>query len=56
MKSISIQSVYVSDRYAWRIKQEWLKYSDLNFSLNAPQGHLPSRLVGVSPYAWGWKR
>ncbi|PMB01494.1 hypothetical protein CEN45_02685 [Fischerella thermalis CCMEE 5198] len=39
----------LGDRVGWRIKQEWLKYSDLNFSLNAPQGHLPSRLVGVSP-------
>ncbi len=32
------------DRVGWRVnvKGEWLSYSDLNFSLTAPSGHLPS--------------
>jgi len=29
------------DRVGWRRKDSWAYYDDLNFSLNAPQGHLP---------------
>ncbi|MBW4566892.1 MAG: GUN4 domain-containing protein [Tolypothrix carrinoi HA7290-LM1] len=45
----------LGDRVGWRVKSkwlpydyDWLEYSDLTFSLNAPQGHLPARLVGIS--------
>ncbi|OCQ99646.1 hypothetical protein BCD67_14605 [Oscillatoriales cyanobacterium USR001] len=30
------------DRVGWRRKDNWAYYDDLNFSLNAPQGHLPA--------------
>jgi hypothetical protein len=36
-----------SDRVGWRIKEKWLNYSDLNFSLVAPEGHLP--ILGYMP-------
>ncbi|NES94499.1 MAG: hypothetical protein F6K32_04595 [Desertifilum sp. SIO1I2] len=29
------------DRVGWRVRQKWLYYDELNFSLNAPAGHLP---------------
>jgi hypothetical protein len=29
------------DRVGWRVKGEWFVYSNIFFSLNAPQGHLP---------------
>lgn len=32
----------LSDQVGWYVNQEWLQYSDLNFSLNAPEGHLPN--------------
>ena len=45
----------LGDRVGWRVKSKWLPYDndwlgygDLTFSLNAPQGHLPARLVGMS--------
>ncbi|GET37524.1 serine/threonine-protein kinase [Microseira wollei] len=31
----------LGDRLGWRVKDEWLNYNDLTFSLNAPLGHLP---------------
>ncbi|NET72242.1 MAG: GUN4 domain-containing protein [Sphaerospermopsis sp. SIO1G2] len=30
------------DRVGWHNQDEWLKYEQFNFSLDAPQGHLPS--------------
>ena len=39
----------LGDHLGWFVKQQWLKHSELTFSLDAPVGHLPSRLVGVSP-------
>jgi serine/threonine protein kinase len=30
------------NRVGWRIKDEWIAYSDYSFSLDAPKGHLPS--------------
>ncbi|PNK01082.1 GUN4 domain-containing protein, partial [Cylindrospermopsis raciborskii] len=34
------------ERVGWRKQGSWLSYSDLNFSLSAPTGHLPCcRLV-----------
>ncbi|HIK29465.1 MAG: GUN4 domain-containing protein [Oscillatoriaceae bacterium SKW80] len=35
-----------AERVGWRVLNNWLKYSELNFSLNAPVGHLPSGGVG----------
>ncbi|WGV28601.1 serine/threonine-protein kinase [Halotia branconii] len=35
----------LGDRVGWRNKGAWLGYSDLDFSQNAPVGHLPSRVV-----------
>ena len=37
------------DRVGWRneVNKEWLNYSELTFSLNAPQGHLPYRMLGI---------
>jgi uncharacterized caspase-like protein len=29
------------DRVGWRVKDEWIHYSKLTFTLNAPEGHLP---------------
>ncbi len=46
----------LGDRVGWRVKSNWLPYdydsvgySNMTFSLNAPQGHLPARLVGIAP-------
>ncbi|BAZ20142.1 hypothetical protein NIES4073_10180 [Kalymmatonema gypsitolerans NIES-4073] len=46
----------LGDHVGWRVKcnwlpydYDWLGYSNMTFSLNAPQGHLPARLVGMSP-------
>ncbi|KAB8335219.1 hypothetical protein SD80_002430 [Scytonema tolypothrichoides VB-61278] len=46
----------LGDRVGWRVKSnwlpydhDWLGYSNMTFSLNAPRGHLPARLVGISP-------
>lgn len=41
-----------SDRVGWLanlVNSEWLKYEDYNFSLDAPEGHLPStvRILGL---------
>ncbi|MBA4455322.1 GUN4 domain-containing protein, partial [Cylindrospermopsis raciborskii CS-506_B] len=33
------------DRVGWRKQGSWLYWSDLNFSLSAPTGHLPVYLV-----------
>lgn len=30
----------------WRIKDSWVKYDEMQFNLNAPQGHLPFLVVG----------
>jgi hypothetical protein len=54
----------LGDRVGWRVKSnwlpydyDWLGYSNMTFSLNAPQGHLPARLVGIAPASlellWG---
>ncbi|MGA7936444.1 MAG: GUN4 domain-containing protein, partial [Kovacikia sp.] len=32
----------LSDQNRWRVKREWLKYSALDFSMNAPSAHLPT--------------
>ena len=29
------------NRLGWRANNEWLNYENLNFSLDAPEGHLP---------------
>jgi len=36
------------NRVGWRRNDDWLKYNDLSFSLDAPKGHLPSlQLTGL---------
>ena len=35
-------------RVGWYINEHWLLWEELNFSLNAPQGHLPSSPLGGS--------
>lgn len=32
----------LGDRVGWRVNNNWLKYDDFTFDLNAPDGHLPS--------------
>lgn len=46
----------LEERLGWRVKSKWfpydsdlVAYSDLIFSLNARQGHLPARLAGIAP-------
>ncbi|WP_244154777.1 GUN4 domain-containing protein [Cylindrospermopsis raciborskii] len=49
-------NVWISfgDRVGWRKQGSWLDYSDLNFSLSAPKGHLPNE--GRKWYILdGWK-
>jgi serine/threonine protein kinase len=38
-----INKVYgiFGDRVGWRVKNNWLKYDEYNFTLDAPKGHLP---------------
>jgi hypothetical protein len=38
------------DRVGWRVKGEWLTYSHISFSLNAPVGHLPRHCVVSQSY------
>ena len=48
------------DRVGWRVKNDWISYSDLTFSVNAPQGHLPvgegvgvrGRVCGSEVFWW----
>jgi len=42
----------LADRVGWRIQSKWLYYSNLTFSLNAPQGHLPT--TELSEQLLGW--
>jgi hypothetical protein len=42
----------LADRVGWRVKGKWLYYSDLTFSLNAPQGHLPTTELSLLPLGW----
>jgi hypothetical protein len=44
-------SISFGDRVGWRCKGKWLPYDQLNFSLNAPVGHLP---CGGSPHTYIW--
>lgn len=37
----------LGDRVGWRKGGEWMNYSDLNFSMESPLGHLPKGDVGV---------
>jgi hypothetical protein len=38
-----INDVYsiFADRVGWRVNNNWLKYEEYNFTLDAPKGHLP---------------
>ncbi|MBD2773572.1 GUN4 domain-containing protein [Iningainema tapete] len=42
----------LADRVGWRVQGKWLYYSDLTFSLNAPQGHLPTTELSELPLGW----
>jgi serine/threonine protein kinase len=46
------------DVVGWRSNNNWLKYQDLNFSLQAPSGHLPSiwqsNPEATKPLSGGW--
>ncbi|NES87180.1 MAG: hypothetical protein F6K10_40960 [Moorea sp. SIO2B7] len=47
------------NRVGWRkrvklLKKEWKSYNELNFSTNAPQGHLPDDCVGESAGVGGY--
>lgn len=35
------------DRVGWRVKGEWLDYSNISFSQSAPEGHLPAALLAI---------
>ena len=42
------------ERVGWRSGKNWLAYSNLNFQLNAPRGHLPRLLpLGSRPH---WRK
>jgi hypothetical protein len=32
-----------SERVGWRVKDDWVLFDNLNFTLEAPKGHLPTR-------------
>jgi hypothetical protein len=40
----------LGDRVGWRQEQKWLKYPFINFSLSAPEGHLPLWRFGRRNY------
>ncbi len=42
----------LANRVGWRVKEEWLNYSDLTFFLNAPPGHLPVGHLPVCCCNW----
>jgi hypothetical protein len=42
----------LADKVGWCVNDKWLHYSDLNFSLNAPQGHLPTTELSLLPLGW----
>lgn len=35
-----------NDKVGWLVKDKWLTYSDLTFNIQAPEGHLPSVVLG----------
>lgn len=35
----------LAERVGWRRNGQWIKYNNLNFSINAPEGHLPVRII-----------
>lgn len=42
------------ERVGWYVNKEWLNYSDLTFSPNAPEGHLPFVIYPGRPLGeWG---
>jgi uncharacterized caspase-like protein len=41
------------DRVGWRVKANWINYSDVNFDISVPEGHLPC--IGVRGRR-GWLR
>ncbi|MCL1474109.1 GUN4 domain-containing protein [Argonema antarcticum] len=47
----------MGDIVGWRVKGEWLSISSLNYSSDAPTGHLPGCGAWVASLVWGlWSR
>ncbi len=42
----------LADKVGWRLNGKWLHYSDITFSLDAPQGHLPTTELSKLPLGW----
>ena len=42
----------MSERLGWRINNQWIKYESLNFSLEAPKGHLPAVNGWIGGKGW----
>ncbi len=42
------------DCVGWRVDDEWLKYEDFNFTLDAPEGHLPSLRMPNAEQEMNW--
>ncbi|MEG4342958.1 GUN4 domain-containing protein [Microcoleus sp. A003_D6] len=45
--------VAYGEALGWKKGEEWLVYSQLTFSTNAPSGHLPAGPLGVRVLFWG---
>uniref|UniRef100_UPI0013655721 GUN4 domain-containing protein n=1 Tax=Cylindrospermopsis raciborskii TaxID=77022 RepID=UPI0013655721 len=45
----------MGDRVGWRKGGKWLSYSDLNFSQQAPSGHLPHLVFSLTDFGGGWR-
>jgi GUN4-like/TIR domain len=41
------------DRVGWRMKRDWISYSDVTFNTNSPRGHLPLLIEKVVIRQWG---
>ncbi|MBD2185293.1 GUN4 domain-containing protein [Planktothrix sp. FACHB-1355] len=47
----------MGDRVGWRVEGKWLSVSLLNYSIDAPTGHLPGCGAWVASFVWGlWSR
>jgi hypothetical protein len=42
----------LADKVGWRLNGKWLHYSDITFSLDTPQGHLPTTELSKLPLGW----
>jgi hypothetical protein len=46
----------VGDRLGWRLQEKWLFDQDINFTLQAPQGHLPILGTSLNLPVWWFRR